>query len=727
MPQPVSSSTPSTVGLDGMGSITTSAIPNLAASGGFVPWQASAAVNLSAAGGVQVSAPVQQVSVPQPYRPAAGASNARAWMTRGGGHGVPAGSRRQLDAQPQTSIQAGVASSGTSLPPVQVYLSVANPVASTGSTQLTDGRRSSADGQNDQELQQVMDLSQIEDELRTSYDRTFALMAQATTVRLGIATGLNVQATSTPAAAVSAQNLGTPLQPQLNAFAQPYVPLVPASAVADVFVLGRSTFRSECVARRIDRWTRSSAICSKSDDGNSDLGGQQPANLVEWKWMSGSGRPPGGAGAGAPSPDPDPGGDDPDKKKRHKEIDSKRKGEFQIDSESLKAAKSRPRGNMKCEVERFERGTDLTIKDWINQMETYFTVGQVPPEAFVGFMLMKIVPRHLNEIKHYQNLDYLEFREKLIEIFQEPDMATAYLNALSSVAQERDESISDFMHRVRLLVLKAHPNLDHTSRERILVTSFMLGLYDKQLAANLAVVKVQTAADAERLAAEGEAVRRDQKTKRTSNYSLMESARDEDLDDEKDIGLLYSEESDCEDITATLNDRRNGKRNASTGQQFERRKATAATKCYGCGHFGHYKSDCPRRGRPTAGRTRNQPVECLLCGANHYARDCPQLESAKQFVAGSNLDRSTKGEPKQNSSRPSTLGEASAAFKKDGTAVVYDAKESPVKIVDPALPAMSEESTPGAPENAVVLRAWSSANLAGVDSGRLRISAKSDR
>ena len=82
-----------------------------------------------------------------------------------------------------------------------------------------------------------------------------------------------------------------------------------------------------------------------------------------------------------------------------------------IDSTALKAAKGRTRGSIKCEVERFERGTDLTIKDWINQMETYFTIGQVPPEAFVGFMLMKIIPCHLNEIKQYQSLDYLGFRE----------------------------------------------------------------------------------------------------------------------------------------------------------------------------------------------------------------------------------------------------------------------------------------------------------------------------
>ena len=69
------------------------------------------------------------------------------------------------------------------------------------------------------------------------------------------------------------------------------------------------------------------------------------------------------------------------------------------------------------------------------------------------------------------------------------------------------------MHRVRLLVLKAHPNLEHSARERILITSFMLGFHDKQLATLLAVVKVQTAADAERLAVKAEAVRRDQNSR----------------------------------------------------------------------------------------------------------------------------------------------------------------------------------------------------------------------
>ena len=81
-------------------------------------------------------------------------------------------------------------------------------------------------------------------------------------------------------------------------------------------------------------------------------------------------------------------------------------------------------------------------------MKTYFTVGQIPPETFIGYMLIKIVPKHLNEIKKYQNLDYLAFRGKLLEVFEKPDMATPYLAALAAVTQDQEETISECMHRV---------------------------------------------------------------------------------------------------------------------------------------------------------------------------------------------------------------------------------------------------------------------------------------
>ena len=78
-------------------------------------------------------------------------------------------------------------------------------------------------------------------------------------------------------------------------------------------------------------------------------------------------------------------------------------------------------------------------------------------------MLMKIVPRQLNEIKQYQSLNYLAFREKLVEVYYKPDFSTAYSNAFASLSQTSDDSIVDDMHRARLLVLKAHPDLVHAS------------------------------------------------------------------------------------------------------------------------------------------------------------------------------------------------------------------------------------------------------------------------
>ena len=46
----------------------------------------------------------------------------------------------------------------------------------------------------------------------------------------------------------------------------------------------------------------------------------------------------------------------------------------------------------------------------------------------------------------------------------------------------------------------------------------------------------------------------------------------------------------------------------------------------------------------------------------------------------------------ENSARTSAPTDSSSAFKKDGTAIVYDTYESLVQIIDPSLP-MSEKSS----------------------------------
>lgn len=53
------------------------------------------------------------------------------------------------------------------------------------------------------------------------------------------------------------------------------------------------------------------------------------------------------------------------------------------------------------------------------------------------------------------------------------------------------------MLRARLLVIKAHPNVAHPARERIIVISFLIGLYNRQLAASLALARIQNAVDVE--------------------------------------------------------------------------------------------------------------------------------------------------------------------------------------------------------------------------------------
>ena len=94
-------------------------------------------------------------------------------------------------------------------------------------------------------------------------------------------------------------------------------------------------------------------------------------------------------------------------------------------------------------------------------METYFLASKIPSEAWVGLMVTKIDARNFEEIKPFIKTKYHRFREKLLEIFGEPDTVHASMQELGRTAQERDEPISEYMNRVRLLVIKAHKDLSH--------------------------------------------------------------------------------------------------------------------------------------------------------------------------------------------------------------------------------------------------------------------------
>ena len=176
-----------------------------------------------------------------------------------------------------------------------------------------------------------------------------------------------------------------------------------------------------------------------------------------------------------------------------------------------------------------------------------------------------------------------------------------------------------------------------------------------------------------------------------------------------------------EELMAALTDikTRIGK---AANQRTGRREAKSSTKCYNCGQYGHYKSDCPQRKKSKF--TMRQParrsvIECRLCKGNHYVRECPQLGKSKQWLS---QESTAKGDSKLTSA-PNDL---SSAFKKDGTIIVYDTEESPVQILDPSL-SMSEESTFKTPRMQLFSVLGAVQTLLYLDYGLLRFSTKFDR
>ena len=76
-------------------------------------------------------------------------------------------------------------------------------------------------------------------------------------------------------------------------------------------------------------------------------------------------------------------------------------------------------------------------------------------------------------------------------------MATARPQHVSKTVQKVGKSIGYFMNRMRLLVINAHPAFNYRERKQILVSNFLLGLCDKQLATSLKIATISTSNKAE--------------------------------------------------------------------------------------------------------------------------------------------------------------------------------------------------------------------------------------
>ena len=292
---------------------------------------------------------------------------------------------------------------------------------------------------------------------------------------------------------------------------------------------------------------------------------------------------------------------------------------------------------MRCEVEKFARGTDVNIVEWIVQMETFFGISSLKPDAYVGFMLQKIAHPYFKEVVVYKDLEYLDFREKLVEVFAEPDMATAWLHELKKAEQKYGETIGEFMNRLRLLVLRAHPDLSHKDRDRILTTEFISGLRDHKLSMALSMASIQSSADAERKATEGESVRNNAISRRATYAHYLPKQPEEQLEDSDSEA---EGAAGGEGLRATFGQQRGGDR----GVAFDARpfrgfsgkwrggsnRGSMRGLCYTCGEAGHYQAHCPQR-QEQAGVPNDSPV-CSYCRGPHPIRLCTEYAASLREV-----------------------------------------------------------------------------------------------
>ena len=251
-------------------------------------------------------------------------------------------------------------------------------------------------------------------------------------------------------------------------------------------------------------------------------------------------------------------------------------------------------------------------------MGTYFNISSLKPKSYVGLMLQKIAHPYFKEAVVYKDLRYLDFREKLIEVFGEHDMATERMQDLSRASQETGESISEYMNRMRLLVMRAHPDLSHKERERILVSNFQLGLRDQELATSLAIATLSTSAEAERKATEGESAKKNATIKKSYSNYLSTEYQDEHFEGETAgyESVLYDEGG--EDITAAFNDRRRYRGYASSGRpgigfggrgrgyMGSSNSASGEPRCFQCRQFGQIRINCQQS--PTSAAPTTRPI-----------------------------------------------------------------------------------------------------------------------
>ena len=94
---------------------------------------------------------------------------------------------------------------------------------------------------------------------------------------------------------------------------------------------------------------------------------------------------------------------------------------------------------------------------------------------------------HFPEVQPYKNYNYPEFCKKIIRLFKTADLTQANMKVLMSAPQKQEESVVDYLGRIRDNVSKAFPKLSDENRQNLAVSMFCQGLRDQQVARMTAI------------------------------------------------------------------------------------------------------------------------------------------------------------------------------------------------------------------------------------------------
>ena len=140
-----------------------------------------------------------------------------------------------------------------------------------------------------------------------------------------------------------------------------------------------------------------------------------------------------------------------------------------------------------CTVPRYQRGSGLTIKSWLFQMENHLRLAHIPEDEWVNTCIGNVSQVHFEQVRRLRNFAFPIFRAELLSQFKEPNLRGAMMRELFTVQQTADESYLDFMARIQNLIENSFRTESDETKNQVAVSAFVAGIQDREVAKLVAV------------------------------------------------------------------------------------------------------------------------------------------------------------------------------------------------------------------------------------------------